>query len=124
MMIMRRFAVQTLIVVVALICTPADSFAAVDLSSPKSAAKSFYESMNNADSNALRDCLLIDGQDQGHLAGAFIDVILAGNRLGHAAHDKFGRTGGKLGDRAPNREGADNIEKAEQSDAGTESTLN
>jgi len=106
---------------VALFVSPA--CAAVDLSSPKSAAKSFYESMNNADNNALRDCLLIDGQDQDQLAGAFIDVILAGKRLADAAHDKFGATGDKIGAGALNREDADNIEKAEQTDAGEESTL-
>src|SRR2546421_2294094 len=97
--------------------------AAVDLSSPKSAAKSFYESMNNADSNALRDCLLIDGADQDHLAGAFIDVILAGKRLADAAHDKFGASGDKIGAGALSREDADTIDKAEQTDAGEESTL-
>jgi hypothetical protein len=106
---------------IALFISPA--FAAVDLSSPKSTAKSFYDAMNNADSNALRDCLLIDGQDQDHLAGAFIDVILAGKRLADAAHDKFGASGDKIGAGALSREDADSIDKSQQTDAGEESTL-
>src|SRR5690349_21860390 len=112
-----RFAIVLLTLFVA------PSFAAVDLSSPKSAAKSFYESMNTADSNAVRDCLLIDGQDQDHLAGAFIDVILAGKRLADAAHEKFGASGDKIGAGALSREDANSIDKAEQTDAGEESTL-
>ena len=70
--------------------------AAVDLSSPKSVAKSFYEAMNNSDGSAMRDCLLIDGENQQQLAGAFVDVILSGKKLADAAKDKFGPSGDKL----------------------------
>lgn len=118
-----RFCRALLIAVTASLGVVASAYAAVDLSSPKSAAKSFYESLNNADSNALRDCLLIDGPDQDHLAGAFIDVILAGKRLADAAHDKFGASGDKIGAGALSREDAGSIDKAKQTDAGEESTL-
>src|SRR3954463_10460999 len=76
--------------------TAAPALAAVDLSSPKSAAKSFYEAVNNGDANALRDCLLIEGKDQEQLAAAFSDVILAGKRLADAAHEKFSGSSDKL----------------------------
>jgi hypothetical protein len=58
-----------------------------------------------------------------HLAGAFIDVILAGKRLADAAHDKFGASGDKIGAGALSREDADSIDKSQQTDAGEESTL-
>src|SRR3954447_18955100 len=97
--------------------------AAVDLSSPKSAAKSFYEAMNNSDGSAMRDCLLIEGEDQQQLAGAFIDVILSGKKLADAAKEKFGPSGDKIAAGAISREDAGAIDKAAQSDDGDVSTL-
>lgn len=98
-------------------------FGAIDLSSPKSAAKSFYEAMNNADSSAMRDCLLIEGDDQQQLAGAFLDVILAGKKLADAAKEKFGPSGDKIAAGTLSREDAGAIDNATQSDAGDLSTL-
>ncbi len=97
--------------------------ATVDLSSPKSTAKSFYEALNNADGAAMRDCLVIDGDDQQKLAGAFIDVILAGKKLGDAAKAKFGPSGDKIAAGAISREDASAIDQAAQTDAGDDSTL-
>jgi hypothetical protein len=96
---------------------------AVDLSSPKSTAKSFYEAMNNADSSAMRDCLLVDGEDQQQLASAFLDVILSGKKLADAAKEKFGPSGEKLAAGALAREDASAIDSATQTDDGDVSTL-
>src|SRR5438128_1370905 len=63
---------------------------AVDLSSPRSAARSFYEAMNNADNTAMRDCLLVEGEDQQQLANAFLDLVVASKKLSDAAREKFG----------------------------------
>ena len=98
-------------------------FGAVDLSSPKSTAKSFYEAMNNADSSAMRDCLLIEGDDQQQLAGAFLDVILSGKKLADAAKEKFSAGGEKLAAGALTREDAGSIDNAKQTDDGDAATL-
>src|SRR4051812_44111658 len=97
--------------------------AAVDLSSAKSAARSFYEALNNSDSSAMRDCLLIEGEDQQQLATAFLDVILSGKKLGDAAKEKFGASGDKLAAGTLNREDAAAIDRARQTDAGGDCTL-
>ena len=93
-MILSKTLNRGLVVFALLIATTAS--AAVDLSSPKSTAKSFYDAMSNADSSAMRDCLAIDGADQQKLADAFLEVILSGKKLADAAHEKFGTTGEKL----------------------------
>jgi hypothetical protein len=100
------------------------SFAAVDLSTPKSTAKSFYEAMNNSDTAAMRDCLLVDADpQQQQLAGALLDVIVAGKHLAETAKDKFGLAGDKLGSGALSHEDAGAIDAATQKDDGDDSTL-
>jgi hypothetical protein len=101
----------------------ASAQAAVDLASPKSVAKSFYEAMSNADGAAMRDCLLINGENEQQLATAFVDVILAGKKLGDAAKDKFGPSGDKIAAGALPREEASAIDNAQQTDNGGNSTL-
>ena len=120
-----HFTVRRLAIGVALaaLWLPITVSAAVDLSAPKSTAKSFYEAMGNADSSAMRDCLLIEGADQQKLADAFLDVILAGKKLADAAHDKFGASGEKLAAGAITHEDAAAIDQAKEIDQGDDVTL-
>ncbi|HEX3356793.1 MAG TPA: hypothetical protein VHS31_07475 [Tepidisphaeraceae bacterium] len=98
--------------------------AAVDLSTPKSAAKSFYEAMGNSDTAAMRDCLLVDADpQQQQLAGVLVDVIVAGKHLADAAKNKFGSANDKLGAGALSHEDASAIDAATQKDDGDESIL-
>ena len=70
---------------------PGIANAAVDLSTPKSAAKSFSEATLNSDAAAMRDCLDGGNDPQAQeIAGAYIDVILAAGKLADAAKARFG----------------------------------
>ena len=117
---MRKHALLGTILIV---ITTGSAFAAVDLSSPKSTAKSFYEAMGNADSSAMRDCLLVDGDRQQKLADAFLEVILSGKKLSDAAHEKFGASGDKLAAGSITHEDATQIDQARETDSGDDATL-
>jgi len=114
---------RNLIFAMLLVGLSATAPAAVDLSTPKSSAKSFYEAMTNADSAAMRDCLVIEGADQEQLAKAFIDVILSGRKLAEAAKEKFGASGDKLASGAISREDASAIDAGSEFDDGDTATL-
>jgi len=101
----------------------APALAAVDLTTPKSAAKSFFEAVNAADSSAMRDCLLIDGADQEKLAGPYIEVIVSAKKLADAAREKFGVSGEKIAAGALPREDVTAIDNASQSDSGDTAAL-
>jgi hypothetical protein len=96
---------------------------AVDLSSPKSTARSFYDAIAAADSAAIKDCVLAEGADQEKLTSAFIDVILSGKKLGDAAKEKFGSGAERIAAGTISKEEIANIDKAEQKDNGEDSTI-
>lgn len=68
-----------------------------DLSSPKSAAKTLFNAINTGDRDAVAAALNSENEDQGQLAFAMADLIVAGKRLGDAAHEKFGSAGDPIG---------------------------
>jgi hypothetical protein len=96
------------------------ALAATDLSSPKSAAKSFYDAVAASDSAAIRDCLLAEGDQQQQLADAYVELIVASKKLGDAAKEKFGANGGKLSAETINKEDAARIDSATQTDKSPE----
>ena len=71
----------------------------------------------------MRDCMLIEGDQQQQLAAAMIAVVSAGKKLADAATEKFGPAGDKLGVGALSREDARSIDSAEQVDSGDTATL-
>src|SRR5215204_7803078 len=112
--------------IISLLCTlvlAAIVVAAVDLSSPKSVAKSFYAAMDAGDTAAVRDCMLVQGDVQQKLAGALTDMIVAGKKLGDAAKEKFGPAGEKVGVGTLSREDAGLIDRATQTDDGETARL-
>jgi len=111
------------VAVLALALLASNANAAVDLSSPKATAKSFYDAIAAADSAAMKDCMLSEGGDQEKLASAFIDVILAGKKLGDAAKEKFGTGGEKIAAGTISKEEIANIDKAEQKENGDDATV-
>jgi hypothetical protein len=76
---------------------PATQPAGVDLSTPKSAAKSLVQSVEAGDGEAIQKIMLAEGADQEKLAAAFSDVIVSGKKLSDAARAKFGAAGEALG---------------------------
>src|SRR4051794_31427027 len=66
---------------------------APDFSSPRFAAKSFYNAIEAGDVATIRAAIFADDDAQRKLVDAFTDVIAASKRLGSAARDKFGAAG-------------------------------
>lgn len=96
---------------------------AADLTTPKSAAKSFYAAVAAGDERQVRDCMLVDGDQQEKLASSMVDLILAGKKLGDAAKEKFGANGGKLSAEAITKEDAARIDQATETDDGDDAHL-
>src|SRR4051812_35378184 len=66
---------------------------AFDLSTPKSAAKSLVQAVEDGNGESVRKVMAADGPDQEKLAAAFSDVIVSGKKLTDAARAKFGAAG-------------------------------
>lgn len=71
--------------------------AAVDLSTPKDAAKSLFHAVASGDRDAIREALHASDDQQKALADAMAELIVNGKRLGDVAHEKFGAEGDALG---------------------------
>lgn len=76
---------------------PATTSIAVDLSSPKSAAKTLFNAISQGDRDAVRAALFAGDDAQAQLVAAMADLIVSGKRLGDAAHEKFGKAGDPIG---------------------------
>lgn len=63
---------------------------ALDLSSPKSAAKSLYEAVDRGDADAIRQILLAQSDPQRDVADAFARLILSSKNLADAAKKRYG----------------------------------
>jgi hypothetical protein len=86
--------------------------APVDLSSPKSAAKSLLHAVAAGDAAGVRSILLAENDQQEQLAGALADVLTAGDKLNDAAREKFGAAGDSIGKRTLTEEDAARIDAA------------
>lgn len=95
----------------------------IDLSTPKSAAKSLVQSVEAGDADGLKKIMLADGPDQEQLAGAFSDVILAGKKLSDAARAKFGAAGEALGQAMITKEDIEKIDTAQVEEKAGTATL-
>lgn len=96
---------------------------AVDLSTPKAAAKTFYAAVAAGDAQGIRNCIETDGDQQEQLASTMVDLIISGKKLGDAAKDKFGANAGKLAADTVNKEDAARIDSAAEKDSGDDATL-
>jgi hypothetical protein len=70
--------------------------AAVDLSSPKSAAKSLYVAVESSDREGLITVLDVPHPEHQPLVEALADLIIATRKMGDAARKTFGDAGEKL----------------------------
>ncbi|HTL30274.1 MAG TPA: hypothetical protein VL282_13670 [Tepidisphaeraceae bacterium] len=95
----------------------------LDLSSPKSAAKSLVQAVEAGDGDALKKIMLSEGPDQEHLASAFSDVIVAGKKLSDAARVKFGAAGEAMGQGMITNEDIAKIDTAQVDEKGDKATL-
>lgn len=86
---------------------------APDLSSPRSAARSFIQAVQSGDGDAIRAIMLAEDEQQEKLAQAFTDLIVSGRKLGEAAGAKFGAAGVALGRGMIGAEDLDRINHAE-----------
>ena len=75
----------------------ASAFAAEDLSSPKSAAKSLFLAIQAGDAAGVLDALYQPNAQQAELMSARADLIVAGKRIGDAMHNQFGPSGDVMG---------------------------
>jgi hypothetical protein len=95
----------------------------VDLSTPKSAAKSLVQSVEAGDGEAIRKIMLAQGPDQEKLAGAFSDVIVSGKKLSDAARAKFGAAGEALGQGMITKDDIAKIDTAQVEEKDNTATL-
>ena len=75
---------------------PAGSVA-IDLSTPKSAAKTLFHGIAQGDRAAIAAVIYAADPQQQALADATVDLIVNGKRLGDAARAKFGDAADKIG---------------------------
>src|SRR5262245_1696700 len=68
-----------------------------DFSSPRAAAKSFYNAVEVGDVVTIRAAMLAADDAQRKLLDAFTDVIAASQKLALTARDKFGAQADALG---------------------------
>lgn len=86
-----------LVLMLTIVLTTLAPAATPDLSSPKIAARSLYVAIQAGDVEAVRESLYQGNAQQGELAGAMADLIVAGKKLGDAARARFGKAGDALG---------------------------
>ena len=102
---------------------PAAPASAPDFSTPRSAAKSFFNAVETGDVATIRATMLAEDDAQRKLVDAFTDVIAASARLASSARDKFGAPGDALGMTAIPKEEAARIDKGEEKIDGESATL-
>lgn len=71
--------------------------AAVDLSTPKEAAKSLYRAVDAGDAPGIAQVLDVPTPEHQPLVTALADLLVATKKMGDAAKAKFGQAGEKLG---------------------------
>jgi len=101
----------------------ADQPPAPDFSTPKLAAKSFFNAVETGDTATIRSAMYADDDAQRKLVDAFTDVIAASGKLASAAREKFGAPGDALGMTAIPKEEAARIDKAEEKIDGDNAAL-
>ena len=75
----------------------ANALAQADLSTPKAAAQSLFNAINNSDAAAVRGALYAADEQQAEYATAMADLIIAGKKLGDAGRARFGAAGAAIG---------------------------
>lgn len=94
-----------------------------DLSSPKTAAKSFYQAVSAQDADAIREVFYAPGDDERALARSFADLIVATKNLGGAAKAKYGASGDALGVSMIGKDEFAKLDAAEVKESGDSATL-
>jgi len=112
-----------LMILASAVIAPADAPPAADFSTPRAAAKSFYNAIEAGDVATIRMSMLAEDDAQRKLVDAFTDVIAASGKLATAARDRFGAAGDALGMSAIPKEQAARIDKGDEKIDGNDATL-
>src|SRR5262245_37101904 len=122
---MRRFLLFVLLTLPVALAFAAEAPPPPDFSTPRAAAKSFFNAIAAGDVVTIRAAMYTSAADdaQRKLVDAFTDVIAASGKLAAAARDKFGAAGDALGRTAIPKEEATRIDKADEKIDGETATL-